>query len=153
MILNALAGRPLPVYGRAERARLDPRGGPLPRASSPPLERGRAGAVYNFGGASERRNLDVVRAHRGGGRAPPRRSSSSSPTARATTGATPSTSPGASEALDWRPSRSFETGLRETVAWYLAHRSWWERVQDGAYLKSAEMIRSWAAPGAAGAGA
>jgi dTDP-glucose 4,6-dehydratase len=35
--------------------------------------------------------------------------------------------------LDWQPERTFETGLRETVEWYLEHREWVERVQSGAY--------------------
>jgi len=33
--------------------------------------------------------------------------------------------------LGWRPRHSFEAGLRETVAWYLANRTWWERVRSG----------------------
>ncbi|MGD0485406.1 MAG: GDP-mannose 4,6-dehydratase, partial [Gemmatimonadales bacterium] len=35
--------------------------------------------------------------------------------------------------LGWKPSHTFESGLRETVAWYLANRTWVERVQSGAY--------------------
>ncbi|HET8655823.1 MAG TPA: dTDP-glucose 4,6-dehydratase [Longimicrobiaceae bacterium] len=141
-IVNALAGAKLPVYGRGENVRDWIHVDDHCRGVLAVLERGRAGEVYNFGGASERRNLDVVRA-----------------LVRAV---------GASEAqiefvadrpghdrryaidfrkseaeLGWRPSRDFEAGLQETVAWYLANRGWWGRVQDGAYRKSAEMIRSW----------
>jgi len=35
--------------------------------------------------------------------------------------------------LGWEPARTFEEGLRETVAWYRANRDWWERVKDGRY--------------------
>jgi dTDP-glucose 4,6-dehydratase len=35
--------------------------------------------------------------------------------------------------LGWRPQRSFEAGLRETVRWYLDNREWWQRVRSGAY--------------------
>jgi dTDP-glucose 4,6-dehydratase len=45
--------------------------------------------------------------------------------------------------LGWRPTRTFEEGLEETVRWYLANRGWWTRVQEGAYRASAEMIASW----------
>jgi dTDP-glucose 4,6-dehydratase len=35
--------------------------------------------------------------------------------------------------LDWEPRESFESGLRKTVEWYLANRSWWERIRSGLY--------------------
>ena len=35
--------------------------------------------------------------------------------------------------LGWRPRQTFESGLRETVRWYLENRTWWERVRSGAY--------------------
>jgi dTDP-glucose 4,6-dehydratase len=35
--------------------------------------------------------------------------------------------------LGWRPTETFETGLRKTVEWYLANRNWWERVRSGVY--------------------
>jgi dTDP-glucose 4,6-dehydratase len=35
--------------------------------------------------------------------------------------------------LGWRPVETFESGLRKTVAWYLANRTWWERVRSGVY--------------------
>ena len=61
MIANALDDKPLPVYGDGmQRARLDPRRGPLRGASTLALERGEPGEVYNIGGGDERPNLDVV---------------------------------------------------------------------------------------------
>jgi dTDP-glucose 4,6-dehydratase len=142
MIVNALEGRKLPVYGRGENVRdwihvEDHCRGVLAAA-----ERGRPGGVYNFGGASERRNLEVVRE------------------IVARVGASEeqiefvTDRPGhdrryaidyslAERELGWGPTRSFEEGLADTVAWYLENREWWRRVQDGAYLESSRMIASW----------
>ena len=36
--------------------------------------------------------------------------------------------------LGWKPSESFETGLRQTVQWYLDNKEWWERVRSGSYV-------------------
>jgi dTDP-glucose 4,6-dehydratase len=113
------------------------------------LEAGKAGEVYNFGGASERRNIDVVRQ------------------IIAAVGASEeqiefvTDRPGhdrryaidfsrASCELDWSPRLTFEEGLRQTVEWYRTHEEWWRRVQEGAYLRSSEMIASWHPAGAAG---
>ena len=144
MIVSAAEGRPLPVYGRGDNVRdwihvADHCAGVLAA-----LENGRAGGVYNFGGASEWRNLDVVRR------------------IVAEVGASESLirfvpdRPGhdrryaidftvAREELGWEPRFTFEDGLRGTVAWYREHRGWWERVREGAYRKSAEMIAGWTA--------
>jgi dTDP-D-glucose 4,6-dehydratase len=98
--------------------------------------------VYNFGGASERRNLEVVRriAQAVG---------ASEELVRFVTDR-----PGhdrryaidfsrATRELGWAPTRTFEAGLEETVRWYQENLPWWERVRDGAYRQSAEMIASW----------
>ena len=63
MILNALEGATLPVYGDGrQRARLALRRGPLRRVALV-LERGRPGETYNVGGLNERTNLDIVQTH------------------------------------------------------------------------------------------
>ena len=147
MIVNALEGRPLPVYGRGDNVRDWIHVEDHCRGVLAALEGGRAGSVYNFGGASERRNLEVVREIA-------RAVGASEDLIRFVTDR-----PGhdrryaidfsrAREELGWTPARTFEEGLRETVAWYLTHREWWQRVRDGAYRKSAEMIASWGGPGA-----
>jgi dTDP-glucose 4,6-dehydratase len=111
------------------------------------LEGGRAGEVYNLGGASERRNLDVVRQIVS-------RVGASDDLIHFVTDR-----PGhdrryaidfsrAERDLGWRPTRTFEEGLEETVRWYLENRGWWTRVQEGAYRASAEMIASWSGAGA-----
>jgi dTDP-glucose 4,6-dehydratase len=148
MIVNALDGRPLPVYGRGENVRdwiqvEDHCWGVLAA-----LERGRPGEVYNFGGSSERRNLDVVRE------------------IVRIVGASEeqivfvTDRPGhdrryaiafdkAAEELGWHPTVTFEEGLAATVDWYLSHRVWWTRVREGVYLDSSRMISSWAPPSTA----
>jgi dTDP-glucose 4,6-dehydratase len=142
MIVNALEGRKLPVYGRGENVRDWIHVEDHCRGVLAALERGRPGGVYNFGGASERRNLEVVRE------------------IVARVGASEeqiefvTDRPGhdrryaidyslAERELGWGPTRSFEEGLADTVAWYLENREWWRRVQDGAYLESSRMIASW----------
>lgn len=147
MIVNALTGKPLPVYGRGDNVRDWIHVEDHCRGVLATLEGGRAGEVYNFGGASERKNLEVVRA------------------IIAAVGASEeqiryvTDRPGhdrryaidftkAEAELGWRPARTFEGGLADTVRWYLDNRQWWERVQDGAYLQSAAMIESWHPTGA-----
>jgi dTDP-glucose 4,6-dehydratase len=142
MIVNALAGKRLPVYGTGENVRDWIHVEDHCRGVLAVLERGEAGKVYNLGGASERRNLDVVRRvveHVG----------ASDELIHFVTDR-----PGhdrryaidfsrAERDLGWRPTRTFEKGLEETVRWYLENCDWWRRVQEGAYRASAEMIASW----------
>jgi dTDP-glucose 4,6-dehydratase len=149
MIANALM-RELPVYGRGENVRDWIHVEDHCRGVLAALERGAAGDVYNLGGASEHRNIDVVRqivrvldvpeelirfvTDRPGH---DRRYAIDFPKAEPD--------------LGWGPARSFEEGLAATVDWYLANRRWWQRVQDGAYRTSAAMIASWAPDPAAAA--
>jgi dTDP-glucose 4,6-dehydratase len=142
MIVNALAGERLPVYGSGANVRDWIHVEDHCRGVLAALERGAAGRVYNFGGASERRNLDVVRQI-------VRLVGASDELIEYVTDR-----PGhdrryaidftrAERELGWQPTRSFEAGLEDTVRWYLDHRDWWQRVQEGSYLASAEMIASW----------
>ncbi|MGH7458828.1 MAG: dTDP-glucose 4,6-dehydratase [Longimicrobiaceae bacterium] len=143
-IVNAMEGRKLPVYGRGENVRDWIQVEDHCRGVLAALERGRPGEVYNFGGAAERRNLDVVRAI-------VNQVGASEELIEFVTDR-----PGhdhryaidfskASSELGWTPARTFEEGLAETVEWYRENRGWWERVRGGAYRKSAEMIGSWRA--------
>ncbi|WP_414471780.1 dTDP-glucose 4,6-dehydratase [Microvirga sp. M2] len=141
MILNALEGKPLPVYGDGRNVRdwlyVDDHAEALILAA----ERGRVGESYNIGGWNERRNIDVVRTICGlvdemapDARIGPREglityvADRPGHDLRYAIDATK-----IARDLGWRPAETFETGLRKTVQWYLENRTWWERVRSGGY--------------------
>src|SRR6266568_4105319 len=142
MILNALEGKPLPVYGDGQNVRDWLYVGEHCSAIRTVLERGRAGETYNIGGNSERNNLDVVHAIcdlvdelRPDAAIGSRRKLITYVADRP--GHDRRYAMNASKIereLGWRPAVNFERGLRETVAWYLEHDSWVENVRTGAYL-------------------
>ncbi|QTL05345.1 dTDP-glucose 4,6-dehydratase [Aquabacter sp. L1I39] len=133
VILNALEGAPLPVYGTGENVRdwlfVEDHAEALYLIATT----GRLGESYNVGGASERRNIDVVRTIcailddiRPDAKIGPRENLIRFVTDR----------PGhdARYAIDftklntelgWSPRETFETGLRKTIEWYLANEAWW----------------------------
>jgi dTDP-glucose 4,6-dehydratase len=141
IIQRGLAGRNLPVYGRGENVRDWLHVNDHVDALIQVLERGRPGETYNIGGRSERKNIDVVRA-----------------ICALLDELAPNPKVGPHEKLiefvadrpghdlryaidaskierelGWRPTETFETGLRKTVEWYVANQSWCARVQSGAY--------------------
>jgi dTDP-glucose 4,6-dehydratase len=138
-ILNALARRPLPVYGRGENVRDWLYVEDHAEALVAVLERGRVGETYAIGGHDERRNLDVVHAI------------CDAVDALVPTGAPRralvrfvADRPGhdlryaidASKIrreLGWVPRETFESGLAKTVRWYVENEWWWSRVQSGGY--------------------
>jgi len=139
MILNALDGRPLPIYGDGGNVRdwlhvEDHCAGLLTV-----LQRGRPGEKYNIGGGNERTNLEVVdRLCDALDELRPQASSYR----RLKTFVADRPGHDRRYAIDaakirrelgWAPRHSFEPGLRETVQWYLDHRDWCERVQAGRY--------------------
>ena len=103
------------------------------------LARGRAGETYTIGGASERRNLEVVHTICGlvDELAPAsRRREELIQFVTDRPGHDLRYAIDASKIereLGWAPRESFETGLRHTVRWYLENHEWWERVRSGAY--------------------
>lgn len=140
VILNALNGKPLPIYGKGDNIRdwlyVDDHA----RALRLVLEKGKLGETYNIGGWNEKTNLEVVQSicaildelHPQG---------------------TPHTQlityvqdrPGhdrryaidaskIAKDLGWKPLETFETGLRKTVEWYLANTAWVQGVTSGDYL-------------------
>ncbi|WP_432699376.1 dTDP-glucose 4,6-dehydratase [Kluyvera cryocrescens] len=142
-ILNALAGKPLPVYGNGQQIRdwlyVDDHA----RALYLVATKGAIGETYNIGGHNERKNIDVVEticalleelvpqkpqgivryhdlitfvADRPGHDL--RYAIDAAKIARD---------------LGWTPEETFESGMRKTVQWYLANESWWKQVQDGSY--------------------
>jgi dTDP-glucose 4,6-dehydratase len=141
IIIKALAGEPLPVYGDGQNVRDWLHVEDHARALAIVLESGRVGDTYNIGGRNEQKNLDVVRmisdqldVLRPSRDGTPRRQLITFVTDR----------PGhdrryAIDAtkleteLGWRAKETFESGLKKTVAWYLDHESWWREILDHGY--------------------
>ena len=139
-ILNALEDKPLPVYGRGENVRdwlfVDDHAAALMLVA----RQGLVGQSYNVGGRNEKKNIEVVETicaildelrPRAAG---PHRDLISFVVDR----------PGhdlryaidcskIERELGWRPTETFETGLRKTVLWYLENRAWWQAIRDGKY--------------------
>ena len=140
-IISALESKPLPVYGTGENVRdwlhVDDHAEALLLVA----EQGAVGQSYNIGGHNEYTNIDVVRS-----------------ICRLFDELAPDASIGPREQLirfvadrpghdaryaidaakiarelDWQPRHTFESGLRDTVLWYLDNRPWWERVRSGVY--------------------
>ena len=141
MIVNALAGKPLPVYGDGMQIRdwlyVKDHCSAIRRV----LEAGRLGEVYNVGGWNEKPNIEIVQTIC-------QLLDEMRPKADGGTYASQITyvtdRPGhdrryAIDArkleaeLGWKPAETFDTGIRKTVAWYLANPEWVQHVQSGAY--------------------
>ncbi|OGT89324.1 MAG: dTDP-glucose 4,6-dehydratase [Gammaproteobacteria bacterium RIFOXYA12_FULL_61_12] len=141
VIMNAIAGKPLPIYGDGLNIRDWLYVEDHCRAIQTVLARGRPGEVYNIGGHNELTNLEIVdtlcdlldellpnspyKPHRG-------------------LKSFVKDRPGhdrryaidagkVQRELGWVPQETFQTGIRKTVAWYLEHREWYGRVMDGSY--------------------
>jgi len=143
MILNALEGKPLPVYGDGCQIRdwlyVDDHARALYRV----LTNGVDGETYNIGGLNEKRNIDVVKAicaimDEAVQTKPAGVNRFEDLIAFVTD------RPGHDERyaidagkiktdLDWAPDEDFKSGLRKTVQWYLENSAWWQRVVDGSY--------------------
>jgi dTDP-glucose 4,6-dehydratase len=141
IIIRALRGERLPVYGQGENVRDWLHVEDHAEALTLVLREGRPGETYNVGGDSERRNIDVVRAicrlldelrpdspHRPHERLIEFVIDRPGHDARYAIDASK-----IREELGWRPRHSFEAGLRETVEWFIHNQLWWERVMSGAY--------------------
>ena len=136
VILNALAGKPIPVYGKGENIRdwlyVEDHADALLTV----LQKGTLGRSYNIGGENEARNIDLVRKicalldemHPQG-----------APHDRLITFVTDRPGHDARYAIDpsrirtelgWRPSVTLDEGLRRTVRWYLDNEAWWRPLQS-----------------------
>ena len=141
MIANALAGKPLPVYGDGLNVRDWLYVGDHCAAIRRVLEAGKVGEVYNVGGWNEKNNLEVVHTlcdlldtlkprEQGGSyreqitfvKDRPGHDRRYAIDARKL-----------ERELNWKPAETFETGLRKTVEWYLANQDWVADVTSGAY--------------------
>ena len=141
MIVNALAGKPLPVYGDGMQVRdwlyVKDHCSAIRRV----LQAGRLGEVYNVGGWNEKPNIEIVKtvcalldelSPRADGK----------PYAEQISYVTDRPGHDRRYAIDarkleaelaWKPAETFETGIRKTVQWYLANPEWVQHVQSGAY--------------------
>ena len=145
VMANALAGKPLPVYGDGGQIRDWLHVGDHCAAVRRALEAGRPGEVYNVGGWNEMRNIDVVQTLCDIlDQAAPRVAGSYAGQI-----AFVPDRPGhdrryavdagkIERELGWKPIETFETGIRKTVQWYLDHQAWVAHVQSGAYLSWVE---------------
>ncbi|PCF93459.1 dTDP-glucose 4,6-dehydratase [Vreelandella nigrificans] len=139
MILNALAGKPLPVYGDGQQVRDWLYVEDHARALIKVATEGQVGETYNIGGHNEKANLTVVETLcELLQELVPKESSYRE----LITFVTDRPGHDVRYAIDaskierelgWKPEETFETGLRKTVEWYLANETWWKRVQDGSY--------------------
>ncbi|MFI8416144.1 dTDP-glucose 4,6-dehydratase [Serratia sp. NPDC078593] len=143
VILNAIAGKPLPVYGNGAQVRDWLFVEDHARALYQVVTEGKVGETYNIGGHNERKNIEVVET-----------------LCALLEQLAPNKPQGVAHYRDlivyvkdrpghdmryaidagkierelgWRPQETFESGIRKTVAWYLANETWWRRVQDGSY--------------------
>ena len=140
MIVNALAGKPLPVYGDGQQVRDWLYVKDHASAIREVLARGRVGETYNVGGWNEKPNIEIVQticALLDELRPDPAGSH-----ARLITYVTDRPGHDRRYAIDarklerelgWRPAETFDTGIRKTVRWYLDHADWVAHVQSGAY--------------------
>ncbi len=140
MIVNALAGKPLPVYGDGMQIRdwlyVKDHCSAIRRV----LEAGRLGEVYNVGGWNEKPNIEIVQTICQ--LLDEMRPKASGSYAQQITYVTDRPGHDRRYAIDarkleaelgWKPAETFETGIRKTVEWYLANPEWVQHVQSGAY--------------------
>lgn len=141
VILNALEGKPLPIYGKGDQIRDWLYVEDHARALYKVVTEGKIGETYNIGGHNEKQNLEVVQI-----------------ICSILDSLVPKTTPYAdqityvtdrpghdrryaidaskmSRELNWKPQETFETGLRKTVEWYLVNQEWCKHVQDGTYQR------------------
>jgi dTDP-glucose 4,6-dehydratase len=139
IIINALEGKRLPVYGDGKQERDWLYVDDHVRALTLVLEAGRVGQTYNIGGRAPRFNIDVVQgicdrldALRPSGR--PRRQLIEHVADRPGHDRRYAIDPTKIETeLGWRAQETFESGIAKTVQWYLDHPQWWQPLRDGVY--------------------
>ena len=132
MIANALADKPLPVYGNGENVRDWLYVEDHCRAIDLIIHNGKVGEVYNVGGHNEKRNIDIVRiicrelgkpesliVHVEDRKGHDRRYAIDPAKIH--------------RELGWLPETKFEDGIKKTIQWYLEHKKWWQDIISGDY--------------------
>ncbi|WP_108947089.1 dTDP-glucose 4,6-dehydratase [Shewanella halifaxensis] len=148
VIINALAGNPLPIYGNGQQIRDWLYVADHARALYKVVSEGKAGETYNIGGFNEKTNLEVVNTicsildelvnDK------PDNVLQSEEQSFASLITYVADRPGhdlryaidaskISKELDWQPQETFESGIRKTVQWYLANEKWYQAIQNGSY--------------------
>ena len=140
MILNALHGKPLPVYGDGQQIRDWLYVEDHARALFLVATKGKLGETYNIGGHNEKKNLEVVQTICDElQKLKPRATGSYRDLitfVKDRPGHDLRYAIDASKIereLGWKPQETFETGLKKTIEWYLNHEAWWTRVLNGSY--------------------
>ncbi|WP_419569536.1 dTDP-glucose 4,6-dehydratase [Rheinheimera sp.] len=143
MILNALAGKPLPVYGKGEQIRDWLYVEDHARALYTVVTQGAVGQTYNIGGHNEKKNIDVVRSICALlEELVPEKPAGVKQYSDLISYVTDRPGHDFRYAIDaskierelgWTPEESFDTGLRKTVQWYLQNKGWWQAVLNGSY--------------------
>ncbi|MGA9605910.1 MAG: dTDP-glucose 4,6-dehydratase, partial [Rouxiella badensis] len=143
IILNALEGKSLPVYGQGTQIRDWLYVEDHARALYKVVTEGKVGETYNIGGHNERKNIDVVKTICSLlNELVPAKPQGVADYADLITYVTDRPGHDLRYAIDaskierelgWTPEETFESGIRKTVEWYLANEAWWSRVKDGSY--------------------
>ncbi len=143
MILNALEGKNLPIYGKGDNIRdwlyVDDHAEALLTV----FEKGRVGETYNIGGHNEKQNIEVVRAICSLlDQMRPRIDGKSYSTLMTFVQDRPGhdkryaiDASKITRELGWKPAETFESGIKKTVAWYLENQAWCKHIQDGSYRR------------------
>lgn len=144
IILNALAGKDLPVYGDGLQIRDWLYVEDHAQALVVVLDKGRVGETYNIGGHNEKKNIDVVYTICDllDELVPEERAKGTASFRDLITFVTDRPGHDLRYAIDaskiekelgWAPSETFESGMRKTIQWYLENKKWWQAVLDGSY--------------------
>lgn len=144
IILNALDGKPLPVYGNGAQIRDWLYVEDHARALYKVVTEGVVGETYNIGGHNERKNIEVVQTIcRLLDDLVPNKPLGINHYEELITYVTDRPGHDMRYAIDaskievelgWKPQETFESGIRKTVEWYLQNEKWWSRVKDGSYV-------------------
>lgn len=146
VILNALEGKPLPIYGQGDQIRDWLYVEDHARALYKVVTDGQVGETYNIGGHNEKKNIEVVQTICDILDSLVPNVIEGIPTSYRSLITYVADRPGhdrryaidaskIADELDWQPEETFESGIRKTVKWYLDNQQWCQRVQDGSYQR------------------